>query len=105
MDKPLQVTFHNLEHSDAVEEEVRARMGKLNELCDRITSGRVVIDSPHRTQERARSFTVRIEIGLPRSEIVVSRDPVPDIQQAVAGAFDVAKKRLRDYVERHNRSS
>ena len=31
MDKPLQVTFHNLEHSDAVEEEVRARMGKLNE--------------------------------------------------------------------------
>ncbi|MEZ5826230.1 MAG: HPF/RaiA family ribosome-associated protein [Geminicoccaceae bacterium] len=101
MDKPLQVTFHNLEHSDAVEEDVRARMKKLDEVCDRITSGRVVIDSPHRSSDRARTFTVRIELGLPKNDIVVSRDPVPDIQQAVAGAFDIAKKRLREYVDRN----
>ena len=40
MDKPLQVTFHNLEHSDAVEDDVRARMAKLNEIYERITNRR-----------------------------------------------------------------
>ena len=101
MDKPLQVTFHNLEHSDAVEDEIRDRMRKLSEVCDRITSGRVVIDSPHRTNQRAKSFTVSIELGLPRNEIVIKRDPVTDIHSAVADAFDTARRRLRDYVEKN----
>ena len=28
MDKPIQVTFHNLQHSDAVEEDIRKRVAK-----------------------------------------------------------------------------
>ena len=101
MDKPLQVTFHNLEHSDAVEAEVRDRMAKLEEIHDRIISGRVVIDSPHRTSNRAKAFSVRIELGLPRAELVISRDPLEDIHAAVNDAFDIAKRRLRDFVAKH----
>ena len=101
MEKPLQITFHNLEHSDAVESDVRQRMDKLDEICDRITSGRVVIDSPHRTARGAKTFTVRIELGLPKSEIVISREPIGDIQAAVADAFDIAKRRVRDYVSKN----
>ena len=101
MDKPLQLTFHNLEHSDAVEADVRERMEKLNDLYDRITSARIVVDSPHRTSQRAKAFTVRIELGLPKTELVISREPVGDIHAAVVDAFDTAKRRLRDYVSKH----
>lgn len=100
MDKPLQIMFHNLPHSDAVEADIRSRMSKLEELFDRMTSARVVVDSPHRNQTKGKTYAVRIEIGLPRQELVVSREPVADLQKAMTAAFDTAKRRLRGLAER-----
>ena len=75
-------------------------MAKLEELFDRIVSARVVIDSPHRNQIKGKTYAVRIELGLPRQELVVSREPVADLQKAMTAAFDTAKRRLRTTVER-----
>lgn len=100
MDKPLQITFHNLPHSDAVEADIRARIAKLEDLFDRITSARVVVDSPHRNQAKGKTYAVRLEIGLPRHELVVSREPVADLQKAMTATFETAKRRLRNFVER-----
>jgi ribosome-associated translation inhibitor RaiA len=100
MDKPLQITFHNLPHSDAVEADVRGRVAKLEELFDRITGARVVIDSPHRNQAKGKTYAVRIEIALPGRELVVAREPVADLQRAMTAAFETAKRRLRGHVER-----
>jgi ribosome-associated translation inhibitor RaiA len=100
MDKPLQITFHNLPHSDALEEDVRGRVAKLEELFDRITGARVVIDSPHRNQAKGKTYAVRIEIALPGRELVVSREPVADLQRAMTAAFETVKRRLRGHAER-----
>lgn len=100
MDKPLQIMFHNLPHSEAVEADARARMAKLEELYSRMTGARVVIDSPHRNQAKGKTYAVRIEIALPGHELVVSREPVADLQGAMAAAFDTAKRRLRGFAQR-----
>ena len=63
-----------------------------------------MIDSPHRNAQRAKAFTVRIELGLPGNELVISRDPVSDVHAAVIDAFDTAKRRLRDHVQKHRPS-
>lgn len=100
MERSLQVTFHNLPHSDALEEEVRSRFSKLEQLHNRIVGGRVVIDSPHRNQEKAKTYAVRIELALPGHDLVVSREPVGDLGAALNDAFDTTRRRLRDHVER-----
>ena len=101
MEKPLQVTFHNIDHSDAVEEDVRARVARLEELYDRIVSCRVVVDSPHRNPAaRGKTFSVRIELGLPGNDMVVSREPVGDLQLALNEGFDTVRRRLREHVKK-----
>ena len=97
MEKPVQVTFHNLQHSDAVEADVRARVAKLEAIGDRMTACRVVIDSPHRNQGGAKTFEVKIEMSFPGQTLVVDREPVGDLQAALASAFDVAKKRIKSH--------
>lgn len=101
MQQPLQVTFHNLPRSDALEEEIRARVAKLEQIHDRLHGCRVVVDSPHRTPNaRGKTYAVRIEMQVPGGEIVVSREPVGDWRLALNEAFDVAKRRLREHAER-----
>ena len=47
MESPLQVVFHDLERSDAIEEAVRKHAADLDNHFDRITSCRVVVGAPH----------------------------------------------------------
>ena len=103
MDRPLQLTFHNLSHSDAVEQDVRDRVEKLDSIYDHLTGCRVVIDSPHRNQNRSKTFAVRIEMAVPGQELVVSREPIGDLQSAINDAFETAKRRLRTYVQKQRR--
>ncbi len=100
MDKPLRITFDNLQPSEAVEADVRSRMARLDAICDRMTGARVVIGSPHRGPTRAKTYAVRIELALPGHDLVVSREPVGDLQGAMTAAFEVARRRLRGIVER-----
>lgn len=48
MKLPIQISFHNLERIEAVEDRVLAEAAQLDEFCDRIMSCRVVVDVPHR---------------------------------------------------------
>lgn len=100
MQQPLQVTFHNLPHSDAIETDVRARIAKLEDLHDRVVSARVVVDSPHRGQTKGKTYAVRIELQVPGHEIVVSREPVGDLKLALNDAFDTARRRLKEHADK-----
>ncbi len=97
MQQPLQVTFHNLPHSDALEEDIRERVAKLDNLNGRLIGCRVVVDSPHRSQTKGKTYAVRIEMQVAGGDIVVSREPVGDWRAAMSEAFDVAKRRLKEH--------
>jgi ribosome-associated translation inhibitor RaiA len=101
MQHPLQVTFHNLPHSDALEADIRSRFAKLEQLYDRLIGGRVLVDSPHRTPvNTGKTYAVRIEMQVPGHELVVSREPVGDWRVALNEAFDTARRRLKAYAEK-----
>lgn len=100
MERPLQVTFHNLPHSDALEQDIRERVARLETLSERMIGCRVVVDSPHRHQEKGKTYAVKIEMEMPGPDIVVSREPVADWRLALNEAFDVAKRRLKEYEAR-----
>lgn len=97
MQQPLQVTFRNLPHSDALEQDIRERVAKLDELNNRLIGCRVVVDSPHRTQVKGKTYAVRIEMQLAGGEVVVSREPVGKWRIAMTEAFDVATRRLKEH--------
>ncbi len=97
---PLQITIRGIEHSDALETHIRDKADKLDEFFDRIMSCRVVVEVPHKHHHQGKQFTVRIDIGVPGSEIVVNRDHAEDVYVALRDAFDAAKRQLEDYARK-----
>lgn len=105
MQAPLQITFRDIDHSDAIEARIRERVAKLEEFCDRITACRVVVEAPHQHHHKGKLYNLRIDVVLPRKTLVVNREEHAnhaheDIYVAIRDAFDAAERQLRDFVRR-----
>jgi ribosome-associated translation inhibitor RaiA len=105
MQVPLQLEFRNMDHSGALEAAVRERIDKLEPFADSIIRCRAIIELPRRRIAQGEVYHVLLDIEVPGSEIIVTRDPRPleahvDPFLAVKQAFDVAERQLQDYAER-----
>jgi ribosomal subunit interface protein len=100
MKTPLQITFRDIEHSDAIEAHIRDKAEKLETFFEPIMSCRVVVEMPHQHKHQGKAFTVRVDIGVPGKEIVVNRDRHEDVYVALRDAFDAATRQLEDYGRR-----
>jgi ribosome-associated translation inhibitor RaiA len=102
MEGPIEIHFHGIEKSDAVEQRVREKIAKLAKHFDRMTRCRVVVETPHRNPLRPKVYQLKIEIGVPgRSPIVVSHeregsDATEELGLALRDAFEAARRKLDD---------
>lgn len=102
MQIPLEITYRHVRPSPAIDADIREKAAKLEAFCDRITSARVVVETPHRHQRQGKLFHVRVDVRVPGRELVVSRDPAAhhayeDVYVAIRDAFDDARRQLEDY--------
>ena len=102
---PLEITFRNLDHSDAVEAKVREKVEKLEQVFDRMTSCRVRIEAINRQHTKGNLYQVHIEVGVPGKQVMVDRNPGKDhahedIYVALRDAFNAARRRLEDHSRR-----
>lgn len=102
---PIQVTFHNLAASGAVESAIRRRAEKLSTYFDRIISCRVVVEVPHWRHHQGNVFAVRIDIAVPGDHLSISREPArgaahEDVYVAIRDAFDTARRQLQDHARK-----
>lgn len=106
---PLEISFHNMEHSDWAEQEIRHRVADLESIYDRLVSCRVRVDQRANNSNGTMPPVVRIEMGIPgRKDLVVSHEPGhlqqkfqrPDLHNAVHEAFRIAERQLRDYKDK-----
>jgi ribosomal subunit interface protein len=108
MDVPLELAFHNLEASEAVEARVRERVAKLEKMFPRLVACRVVVEAPHKQHQKGNIFRVRIEMSVPGDDLVVSKEPNhaherfadPDVYAVLKDAFETAERMLRDYKDK-----
>ncbi len=108
MQKPLEITFANMDASPAVEDEIRRHVAKLEKLYDRIIHCRVAVELQHRQHRTGNIFEVHIDLALPGGELVVSREPhrakqryaSPDVYSSLRDAFAAAERQLKSFKER-----
>ncbi|MEW5964327.1 MAG: HPF/RaiA family ribosome-associated protein [Pseudomonadota bacterium] len=102
----LEITFHGVEKSEAIEARIREKHAKLGEHHARITRCRVVVEAPHRKGHQGKVYHVKIEISLPgHAPIVVGNEREAshdheDVYVALRDAFAAARRRLDDVVAR-----
>jgi hypothetical protein len=114
MQVPLEIAFHNIEHSDWAEDEIRGHVADLEAIYDRIVSCRVRIDQRASNSNETIPPVVRIEMGIPGGkDLVVAHEPDhlqrkfqrPDLRNAINEAFRIAERRLTELKDqRHGRT-
>jgi ribosome-associated translation inhibitor RaiA len=106
--------------SAAVTAKIEEDASELEKFYDRITSCRVMVEAPHRHHLRGEAFHVRIELGVPGTELVVNHEPAfrsdarhggdegnhkagdvegahKDVYVAVRDAFAAMRRQLKEY--------
>jgi len=97
---PLQVTFRNMPHSDAIEAKINEKAAKLDKYYDKIMSCRIVVEESQRRQHQGKLFSVHIDITSPGKELAVTREENEDPYVALRDAFNTAVRRLEEHARR-----
>lgn len=107
MSYPIEVTFHGLTHSDAMEAVIREKSEKLGQYFDRISSCRIVVEAPHRRHTQGNMYQVKVEVGVPGDELVVKREAElnPHEYVAVREAFHAIERMLKEMSDKRARSA
>jgi cold shock CspA family protein len=109
MNVPLEITFHGIAKSDAIESLIRQQAAKLEKVCPHLSSCRIAIEKPHEHARAGNPYRVRIDMRVPPShELVAVRDPLDGVlhdslQTVVLETFRVARRQLKALVDRQRR--
>ena len=109
MQKPVEITFHNLESSGAAQTAVRDHVARLERIYGRMTTCRVRVDQSNQNANDSMPPVVHIDISVPgHKDIVVTHEAVhlqrkyqaPDLHNAITEAFRIAERRLGKYKDK-----
>jgi hypothetical protein len=110
MESGLEIAFHNLQPSPAVETNIRNRVAKLERIYPRMTGCRVSVECEHKQHRTGNVCSVHIEMLVPGSKLVVSREPHhvrerlarPRVHSLVRQAFHAAEAQLKAFKEQQH---
>lgn len=100
MNAPVEVHFHGIQKSEAIEQRVRDKVAKLEKHFGRMTSCRVVLEATQRNALKPKVYNIKIEIGVPRRRpIVVSHERIgshasEELSMALREAFEVVLRKM-----------
>jgi len=105
MKQPLQITFRDMPHSDALETHIREKVAKLDEFYEHLIACHVVIEQPHSHQQQGKLFHVTIDLTLPNGELLVNRSPQEhhaheDAYVAIRDAFKSVRRQLQEFIRK-----
>ncbi|MBI3530825.1 MAG: ribosome-associated translation inhibitor RaiA [Betaproteobacteria bacterium] len=103
MQTPVQIIFHEVAHSPALESLIREKAGKLGTIFPRLIRCHVSIEQPHRHQQQGRLFNVRIALQVPGDELVINRGEHEDVYVALRDAFDAARRQIEEHAQKMRR--
>lgn len=101
-EKRIQVTFHDVPHTEAFEGEIREMIEHLDRFSDRIHTCRVEIERDASRHQVGNRFRVRIYVHLPGKELTVGDHPPKashtDLSVAVHDAFDAMERQIEEHM-------
>jgi len=96
---PLELSFTNMDRSDAVVDRIEAMVDRLEQFYGGITSCHVFVAAPHRHSRKGKHYDIRIEVRVPGTELAVNNEPGnvhahEDINVAIRDSFHAMERQL-----------
>lgn len=94
MQQPLQITFKDIPHSDAVEIHLREHVEKLEQFNQNIISCHIVIEQTQRSQSQGKLNNIHIKLTVPGRELVVTGNEDENLYISIRDAFSDMREQL-----------
>lgn len=102
MKNPLEITFHNMNHIDEIEEIIQEKFEKVKVISPDVTKCHIILEKLSRHHQSANKSSVRLDIKVPHiNDIVVSEKCTEDaneLKTTVLKVFKRGKTLLREEV-------
>jgi len=98
---PLEISFRDVPKTEAIDNLIREKAKKLEQVCDHITGCRIAVEKPHNNVKVGNEYRVRIDITVPPGhEVVINKEPGKNdmhnsLPAVIRDAFDAARKQLQ----------
>ena len=95
-----EITYRNIEKTEAINSLIKEKIAKLENFCDYINSCRVVVEKAHQHPDSGSPYKVSINITIPHGrEIAVSHNPdkgkqYPPLEAVIRDAFEAARRQI-----------
>ena len=101
MQKALQIHFHGMESSEALEARIREKVAELERRCPDATSCRVTVEKESRNHVKGNLFRISLVLYRPGRDIVVNRNGPKDhghedVYVALRDTFDAAARQIEE---------
>lgn len=105
MDVPLEIILRNVEHKREIEDVIYEKIEKLEQVCDHVTSCRVLVEQNPTHQHKQFSYHIRLDVHVPpHHEIIVKRDSGRNVHDSLSAvlreAFIAARRQVEQIIER-----
>jgi ribosomal subunit interface protein len=91
---PIQITFHHMDRSEALEQAIRDKAAKLAKFHPGITQLHAAVTCETRHSSTTREFRVRLDVHVKGKDHAISRHADEDAFVAARDAFDAARRIL-----------
>jgi ribosomal subunit interface protein len=105
---PIQLTFHQMDRSEALESAIRERAEKLGRFHPAITNLHVAVTQETRHSNKGRLFNVKLDVHVKGKSFAITQQGDEDVFVAARDAFDAATRLLgaeldttRGFVKQH----
>ena len=105
---PIQIAFHHMDRSEALEQAIRERTEKLGKFHPGITNLHVAVTQEARHSNKGRRFNVKLDLHVKGKSYAITQQGDEDPFVAARDAFDAARRLLdteldaaRGFVKQH----
>jgi cold shock CspA family protein/ribosome-associated translation inhibitor RaiA len=106
----LEVTYRDVEKSDAIETLINEKIAKLERLCNYISSCHIAVEKIHDNPSHGSPYRVRIDMTVPPGHELVAdinpseRNQYVRLDTVIRDAFSTAERQLKELVSRQRES-
>ena len=101
----VQITFRDIDPSDAIEARINDRVRRLQRFAKRATGLHVTVAAPHHSGQKGKLYQFTLELLMPGRDIVVKQGDTPnhaheDVYVAMRDAFAALERRVHDHMDK-----
>lgn len=110
MKVPAEITYRDVEKTNALDTLVNEKIAKLEKVCNYINSCHIAIEKIHDRPSHGSPYRVRLDITVPPShEIVAESNPADtnqyvNVDTVIRDAFEMATRQLRELARQQRES-